>query len=347
MKKTITDLDIDDLMSDWIVRDGETFTHITKSGRLGWEKTLGEGSYLSDYFLPRDITKREVIKKGYSIANDLIVIMDPPKKVRIKLSTKGSCTDSAVVYVDTNVFDDPSIALGEQIDVFCGLAIHEGCHLCYTNFGKMLGLNKLEHQLFNIIEDERIEMLCGDLKPGLAGFLAKSKYYFFDQYFLDVIAPRKAAMEKSMSDLDKIFNLLLNIVRYPKYLDEETIVKYARFLIEIKKILVPYPNTTGSAVKAAKDIYEIIKSLYEEEEKEEREKGSSGEGDKSESSDGSKDTRSTSEKLKDLLDKDSEEKDTRSKEEKESDAKKAEEKIREEAEKLASILREHSIASDE
>ena len=362
MKKVITDLDIDDLMSDWITRDGETFTHITKSGRLGWEKTLGEGSSLSDYFLPSDITKREVIKKGYSIANDLIVIMDPPKKVRIKLSTKGSCTDSTIVYVDTNVFDDTSIALGEQIDVFCGSAIHEGCHLCYTNFEKTIGLNKLEHQLFNIIEDERIEMLCGDLKPGLAGFLAKSKYYFFDQYFIDVIAPRKAEMEKSMSDLEKIFNLLLSIVRYPKYLDEETIVKYARFLIEIKKILVPYPDTTASAVKAAKDIYEIIKSLYVEEEKKEREEGSSGDGEESESSDGSKgsgksgrsgssdgskDTRSTAEKLKDLLDKSSEVKDTRSKVDKESDEKKAEEKIREEAKKLSSKLEEHSIASDE
>ena len=36
----VTDTLVDELMEDWLERDGETFVHIRKKGRLGWEKTL-------------------------------------------------------------------------------------------------------------------------------------------------------------------------------------------------------------------------------------------------------------------------------------------------------------------
>lgn len=360
-KKIITDVDIDNLMSDWLERDGETFSHVRKTGRLGWEDKLEAGDALSDYFLPSDITKHEVIRRGYNLANDLIVIMNPPTKVHIKLARGGSYTDFKTVCVDTNVFDDKLLTLGEQIDVFCGCAIHEGCHLCYTDLSIAKGINKVVHQIFNILEDERIESLCGDLKPGLAGFLAKSKYYFFDHYYIEEIAPHKDEMEEKMNDFEKLFNLLLYIVRYPKYLNEETIVKYARFLLEIKKVLVPYPRNTRETVEAANKIFEIIKSLYEEEEKEKRESSdedgdSEGEGEGSGSSaSGSSDSarsgsssskggKSTAERISKVLEK-SGYKDTRSEEEKRKDSEAAIRKLLDDAEKTEKEMEEHSVST--
>lgn len=376
-KKVITDLDIDELMSDWLERDGETFTHIRKKGRLGWESRLEAGDALSDYFLPSDITKREVIKRAYSLANDLIVIMDPPKKVHIKLTDKGdSYTDSAVVYVNTEVFDAKSMELGEQIDIFCGLAIHEGCHLCYTNFDACRTIEKkVIHDIFNVIEDERIETLCGDLKPGLACFLAKTKYYYFDQYFIDVVAPRKDELEAKMNDFEKLFNLLLCIIRYPKYLNEETIVKYARFLLEVKNVLLPFPRTTRQSIEAAVKIFNIIKSLYVEEEKKsrkEREKalddlkktmedaekseGGSGSGDADEKAEGGSSSspedkkedekKSTAERMSDALDKAADTEDTRSDEEKHFDEMTAERKMEEDAASTEEEMKSHLVVSE-
>lgn len=374
-KKIITDIDIDNLMSDWLERDGETFTHIRKKGRLGWEKQLEAGDALSDYFLPSDITKHEVIKRAYSLANDLIVIMDPPKKVHIKLTDGGSSrTDSAVVYVNTEVFDAKGMDLGEQIDIFCGLAIHEGCHLCYTNFDACSTIEKkVIHDIFNVIEDERIETLCGDLKPGLAGFLAKTKYYYFDQYFIDVIAPHKAELESKMNDFEKLFNLLLYIIRYPKYLNEETIVKYARFLLEIKKVLLPFPRTTKQSIDAAVRIFNIIKSLYVEEEKKsrkerdkalddlekemdgiEKSEGGSGSGDDDEKAKGGssssteekEEKKSTAERMSDALDKSDDTEDTRSDTEKRIDERAAERKMEEDASHTEEKMESHSVITE-
>ena len=84
----ITDTLVDELMEDWLERDGETFVHIRKKGRLGWEKTLeAEDSYSS--YLSDSLTQEELIKRAYSIAKDMIIVMDPPFKVYIRISNHG------------------------------------------------------------------------------------------------------------------------------------------------------------------------------------------------------------------------------------------------------------------
>ena len=53
----------DDKVEDWLERDGETFVHIRKKGRLGWEKTLeAEDSYSS--YLSDSLTQEELIKNS-------------------------------------------------------------------------------------------------------------------------------------------------------------------------------------------------------------------------------------------------------------------------------------------
>lgn len=264
---------IDDLMSDWLERDGETFVHIRKKGRLGWERTLEEEESYSSY-LSDSLTQEELIKRAYSIAKDMIVVMDPPFKVYIRISNHGGhgATDGKYVYVSTKVFDEPELSVGEKFDTFLGLVIHEGCHLLYTDLSWLRKFtSNAVRQIWNIIEDERIERICGDLKPGLANFLEKTKYYVFDHEYLDV----SAGKEDELPPYEKLVSCFFKIIRYPKYLRESDVIEFAPYLKKIKDVALPYPDTTEQAVKLAYKIFDIIKELYVDEER----KKSEAEGD--------------------------------------------------------------------
>lgn len=279
----ITDSVVDSLMDDWFERDGETFTKVRKTGRLGWEKTLEEGDSYSTYLLEAP-TEEDLIKRAYTLAKETLVVMDPPFKVSLRITpTPSSHTDGKTVVVSTKMFDDMELTTGEKLDAFLGTAIHEGCHLLYTDltFLKKIS-NRVIFQIFNIIEDERIEQLLGELKPGLANFLEKSKYYWFDHYYLDELDSKKEG--KELSPFIKIINCFLHIIRYPKYLVEDEVVEYAHYLLEVKKVLHPFPVTTEDAVKAAYRVFDIIKDFYEKLEEEEKEKAESSSDDSDEDS---------------------------------------------------------------
>lgn len=273
----LTDTIIDGLLDDWFERDGETFLKIRKKGRIGWEKTLEEGDSYSAYLLEAP-TQEDLIKRAYSLAKDMIVVMDPPFKVSVKIS-KGegeSYTTGKVVCVNTAMFDDEELSVGEKLDTFLGTTIHEGCHLLYTNFEEMRKITKkVIHHIFNILEDERIEELCGANKPGLANFLEKSKYYYFDHFYLDYVVPKEK--EGKLTPFDRIMNCFLHIIRYPKYLKEEEVVEFGHYLLEVKKVVVPYPVTTVDTVKTAYRVFDIIKEFYEDIERERAESEGTGE----------------------------------------------------------------------
>lgn len=264
----LTDSVIDELLNDWFERDGETFLKIRKTGRIGWEKTLEEGEAYSAYLLEAP-TQEDLIKRAYSLAKEMIIAMDTPFKVNVKITTGNgdSFTTGETVCVNTAMFDDPELSVGEKLDTFLGVTVHEGCHLLYTNFKEMAKISKtVVHHIFNILEDERIEELCAENKPGLANFLEKSKYYYFDQYYLDYVVPKEK--EGTLTPFDRLLNCFLHIIRYPKYLKEEEVIEFAHYLLEIKKVVVPYPVTTADTVKAAYRVFDIIKEFYEDLERE-------------------------------------------------------------------------------
>ena len=177
-----TDQKIQVLREDFLKRNGENYTSAERSGRLGWEQTLSSGSAYSAAMLsPKD--DADLHRIAYNHARDMIVAMNTPFKVRIALTPDASFTDSKVVSVATDMFDDTRLSVGQKIDIFTGLAIHEGSHLLYTDFRVMpRARNRVIADLFNIIEDERIEMLTGQERPGLANFLGCVKYYYFDRH---------------------------------------------------------------------------------------------------------------------------------------------------------------------
>lgn len=275
----MTRAEIEDLMHDWFERDGETFIRISDKDRVGWEETLDAGADYSSYILESP-TQEDLIRRGYTLASEMLTAMNLPRKVRLRISRTGdSATDLKTVTVCTEYFDDKTLTVGAKLDIFMGLTIHEGCHVLYTTPTKPedFGVNKrIIHTLWNIIEDERIEEKLGETKPGFARFLEKSRYYYFDQYYLDAGMIDEVA-EKN--DAEQLLNLILRIIRYPVYLKEEDFERFGFYLKKIKEILLPFPDSTKAALDAAKRIYEVIRDFYRDKETADSKEASYGEGD--------------------------------------------------------------------
>ena len=269
------------LRSDFLDRDQDNYVRIRRSGRLGWESLIPVGGNYSDML--RDCRgEGDIIKEAYGMARDYIVAMDTPYRVTLRLSPEANCTDSKVVYLATRVFDDADLSDGQKIDTFVGLAVHEGCHLKYTDFSQMAAEpNGIVRNLINVLEDERIERLCGEQMPGYANFLKATKYYMFDLY-------RQRKMEEAQqTELPKhvrLLNAILAIIRYPKALGDADLEEFAEVLYDVREVVLDYPATPEAVTSAAKDIYEIIKKYFEKEEQSGR-GDEGGEGSSSQSED--------------------------------------------------------------
>lgn len=265
----LKDSHIDELMADWFERDGETFVKISSHKRVGWESTLSKEAAYSEYLLEAP-TRLDLLKRAYPMAKDMITVMNPPFKVNVKIS-KGSdsFTGGKTITVSSKMFDDVDLSVGEQLDVFMGLTVHEGAHVIYTDFEvlRMEGFaNQAIKALFNIIEDERIEQKVGEEKPGLARFLEKTRYYYFDLLYMGTVS------KEIKNDFDRLFDIFLKIMRYPKYLVEEDIVFFGHHLLEIKNIVQKIPVDTVEALNQAVEVFEVFKEFYLEKAKEEKAK---------------------------------------------------------------------------
>lgn len=246
------------LTKDFLERDGDTFVKIRTSDRIGWEKTLPEDSAYSAMLLnPK--SDRELYNNAVELARNVILAMDAPFRVNVRVNPTRSCTDSHDVYVATEVFDDQEMPLGKRLDTFLGLAVHEGCHLLYTDFNAM-GKIKLEiiHKLQNILEDERIERELGEDKPGLANYLKATKYYYFGKY------QEKLEDTVKQNAFTQFFNAILSIVRYPASLSPLAVLSFADELLQVRDILTPYPTSTEECIEKATEIYELIKKSIEQ-----------------------------------------------------------------------------------
>lgn len=253
---------IEALSKDWIERDGESFVRIRKTGRLGWEKTLEKGTPYSSYLLGTP-TMEELIRKAYPLAKQTISAMDVPFKVDVKISESCSCTESKNVYVATKYFDDEALPTGKKLDIFLGLTAHEGSHLLYTDFpqmGKAQRVHPLCANLLNIIEDERIERLLGEEKPGLANYIGAVKEHYFGAYSKD----NETKPTEELSKMSRIINAILGLVRYPRLLKREDMIEFGKVLLKTEEILTPYPASTAEAETAAEKIFALIKDEYME-----------------------------------------------------------------------------------
>lgn len=261
MKTTMTqEQKIQILSKDFLDRDADSFVASRQSGRLGWESTIRSGGAYSEFVLhPK--SDEDLIKNAFRLASEMLSVMDTPSKVNVKITPDSSCTDSNTVWVATKVFDDPDLSVGKKLDTFIGLAVHEGCHLLYTDFcfGAAAD-NDTVRALQNIIEDERIERECGQSKPGLSNFLAASKYYYFDKYRQELL---KQGRLESLDTPKRLMNAILSYIRYPKALEQSDVKEFCDALLTVREILTPFPASPAAVLAAARKIYEVIKQYFQ------------------------------------------------------------------------------------
>lgn len=282
--------------TDWFGRKGKNYTSTYKgSTRLGWD-TKVSGSY-SSFFAP-DLNKRKLLRDSYRHACDIRDIMDIPRSIRIQLNVNAetSCTDGKTVIVSTKVYDDNKIDNNVKLDVFLGTTIHEFSHILYTDMAEIRKNrpNKFLFNLFNTIEDERIEYNTTQNYPGYANFIGQAKYYYFDLLY------KKA---EKQDDLMDVLQNILYIVRYPARVDTKVIYRHQVLFDKIKKVLCDFGNNSKEAYDKAEKIYKLLLDYFkfpppppeeqqegdEEQDQSDSSEGQSDSGEGQEGSDGSSD----------------------------------------------------------
>lgn len=282
--------------TDWFGRKGKNYTSTYKgSTRLGWD-TKVSGSY-SSFFAP-DLNKRKLLRDSYRHACDIRDIMDIPRSIRIQLNVDAetSCTDGKTVIVSTKVYDDNKIDNNVKLDVFLGTTIHEFSHILYTDMTEIRKNrpNKFLFNLFNTIEDERIEYNTTQNYPGYANFIGQAKYYYFDLLY------KKA---EKQDDLMDVLQNILYIVRYPARVDTKVIYRHQVLFDKIKKVLCDFGNNSKEAYDKAEKIYKLLLDYFkfpppppeeqqegdEEQDQSDSSEGQSDSGEGQEGSDGSSD----------------------------------------------------------
>lgn len=289
VKRKLSKAEIKNILKDWFDRDGSTYVRATTKHRLDWEKSLKEGAAYSSYLLEAP-TDKDLFVRAFPMARDTLTAMMLPVKTRLRVGTQEeSFTDGERVVLSTKVFDDKTLSNGDKLDVFLGLAVHEGAHIKYTNFGdlKIHIKNRIVKWFENVIEDERIEINVGEDTPGFSRFLEKLKYYYFNKKFKETFK----GWDDFKNTFEKITMIFLRLIRYPTELRESDIEYLGDYIIRIKRILQPYPISTYETIKAAEKIYELLKEFIIEEEKtakgdfaSEPTEGDSGDGEEGEGS---------------------------------------------------------------
>ena len=222
---------------------------------------------------------RVLIEKTYKAARDLVIILDLPFKVSVQMTPGGGemeFGDYRRIFLPTKVLDDSTYTEADKISICSGQAIHEAAHLKYTelaviqSFQNKLGgftpvegvkadtSNKIDFikSLINIIEDERVESLLLQERPGYIEFIDKAKTY---QY--------KGFIEKQKSSSGKVtafLNNLYRLIRYPEGIEDEVLKEYSTYYERIKNILTPLPETTKDSCLSAFRIYKVLLEIFKD-----------------------------------------------------------------------------------
>ena len=286
-----TESQIQVLMSDWLgnlrLKDEGNYTHKGKGGI----KTNRKGS-LTDYLVGpvSSMDQLDLLKEGRHAAIQVVnAVVSEPVDVQIgKEMSFHDKNDSGqhVITLATNYFDDQSLRSREKIDIMLGLAAHESAHAVYTKSEltpEMLNKEpvetmELKKQIWNIIEDERIEYHLGEERPGLSYTLGSTKNYFFKKLLQDLRADGSMPTEP----LPKLLSSLTQAVRYPSEMTREDVIENFEYLDDIRKALTPYPMSAEDAWLATDRVMDIVKKvikkeLQEKQQQQQQQSGSQGE----------------------------------------------------------------------
>jgi hypothetical protein len=265
------------LLDNWITKRGDYFVTAFLDSTVMWEEKIDIESVPFIQYLVTSLkldkfykTKELIRIKAFAFARNTLHSIDVNTleyHLRISDGT-DSFTDGKKIVISGKVLELKESKYEDLsgYDVFIGLALHEGCHILYTDFKEYSeflaskdlpkGASALLHTIVNILEDERIERKLLDKYPGHGNFLARLKEYYFGGI-------RKKDELSEEENVTEFLNLFLQIIRYPKYLDSLLVERYIDLLFSIKEILLPYPEEMGECLDKSYEVFELILEYFD------------------------------------------------------------------------------------
>lgn len=251
---------------------------------LGWSKNklTDTTSYYSRYWgessysggssdSGSDKTERDQIllmTKAYKAVRDMVVILDFPFDVVIKLSDYsrpgviGRGKKTRTLCVPSDVMDYADYNDEEKISIICGLGTHEASHLKYTEYktykSYMKGAERSKKFFVNLLEDMRVEDKLLSERPGYLNFIE------------DSIKFRYLKLEKSVNSCkcaeeikDIIFNLI-KFIRFPDKIDPKVVKEHEKYFKEFKSILCEEHMFTKDSCLIGEKLVEQLKCMFTE-----------------------------------------------------------------------------------
>lgn len=262
-----TESQIQVLMSDWLgnLRMGAEGNYVHE-GKGGIKHTSDES--FQDYVMGNvsELSELELIREARISASKVVnIITDEPVKVEVGGNGSYQTYESGtpVINLATDYFDDRSLSSREKVDIMLGLASHEAAHVIYTeqkDFERHLTENtapellKLKKEIWNTIEDERIEFLLGDENPGLSQTLGATKDYYFNR----LVNAMKTNGKMPTEPLPKLLAAMSMGIRYPAQMTREQVIENFDELDAIRRTLTPYPMTNEDCWEATDRVMKII-----------------------------------------------------------------------------------------
>lgn len=268
MKGQPTPTQVRVLLSDWLgnlrMKEEGHFVHRGKGG------IAFRGGSVARYIAgnANGMDTLTAVRHGREAASQVVSAVTPePSDVQVggNLSYHVNNGGRHHICLATDYFDEPSLDNNDRIAVMLGLAAHEAAHAAFTDSDAKERMlleepeltRALRKDVWNIIEDERIEYLLGDRMPGYADLLGAAKAYYFKKTDEDL----RSSGQLPDEPLPKLLAALTLAVRYPSQLTEEEARENFSELDAIRKVLTPYPLTPEGAAEASGRIIGILKDL--------------------------------------------------------------------------------------
>ena len=279
-------------MSDWLgnlrMKDEGNYTHKGDKGiRSKTDSSMRE-------YLIGDVRGMDTLDlmKNARIAAEKVVNTLAPRPTSVQVGKDQSyhapLNGRDEITLATNYFDDKTLNKEEKVDIMLGLAAHEAAHAAYTdetlvedNIAKEdQRLQQLKHNIWNIIEDERIEYHLGEDRPGLVDCIAATKGYYFDK----LVEKMKTNGKMPTEPLPKLLAAITQAIRYPSQMNRDDVVENFDDLDEIRRALTPYPLSPEECWEATERVMGVVRKHAEDELKDKQQQsqgnnqGSGGDG---------------------------------------------------------------------
>lgn len=208
-----------------------------------------------------------LLAKAYKAVRDMVVILDFPFEVIVRLSKysnglKAKTKKTRTIFVPSKVIDSSNYTDDEKINILCGLGTHEASHLKYTEYRTYTNFTKdakREEKFFtNLIEDVRVEDRLLSERPGYLNFIEQANKFRYSEL-------EKAVL--STSTPSEVNNILLNVIkfiRYPDKVDTSVIRKYEAYFKEINNILSEDRQFTKDSCIIGSKLYSRLCDIFTE-----------------------------------------------------------------------------------